>query len=88
MIEARDISYQMGERYLVRSLSASFRVGEMTVIMGSNGAGKSTLLKLLTGALTASSGQILYKEKELNLTAKQSRPSSGQPARVLKQTQP
>jgi len=30
----------------------------------------------------------LYKEKELNLTAKQSRPSSGQPARILKQTQP
>ena len=66
MIEAKAISYQMADKYLVRPLTATFRAGEMTVIMGSNGAGKSTLLKLLTGALKPSAGRVFYREKELD----------------------
>jgi len=66
MIEATSISYQVSGKYLVRPLSVTFHAGEMAVIMGANGAGKSTLLKLLTGALKPSSGNVLYKNKDLS----------------------
>ena len=65
MIEAKSISYQVSDTYLVKSFSAKFQAGEMTAIMGANGAGKSTLLKLLTGALKPSSGNVIYKDKDL-----------------------
>jgi iron complex transport system ATP-binding protein len=65
MIEASNISYQVSGKYLVKPLSVTFHAGEMAVIMGANGAGKSTLLKLLTGALKPSSGNVLYKNKDL-----------------------
>ena len=67
MIEAKSISYQVSDTYLVKSLSAKFHAGEMTSIMGANGAGKSSLLKLLTGALKPSSGNVLYKDKDLSV---------------------
>ena len=67
MIEAKSISYQVSDTYLVKSLSAKFHAGEMMAIMGANGAGKSTLLKLLTGALKPSSGNVICKGKDLSV---------------------
>ena len=36
-------------RQVLRDLSVSFPVGQLTVIVGRSGCGKSTLLKLLAG---------------------------------------
>jgi iron complex transport system ATP-binding protein len=69
MIEATSLSYQVSGKYLVKPLSVTFHAGEMAVIMGANGAGKSTFLKLLTGALKPSSGNVLYKSKDLSAYA-------------------
>ena len=37
----------------------SLKKGEVHVLIGENGAGKSTLIKILSGAYTADSGEIL-----------------------------
>lgn len=41
--------------------------GEVRAVVGENGAGKSTLMKILSGAYTKTSGQILFDGKEVNI---------------------
>ncbi|HEX7975327.1 MAG TPA: sugar ABC transporter ATP-binding protein [Anaerolineales bacterium] len=41
--------------------------GEVHALVGENGAGKSTLMKVLAGVYTKGSGQIFYKEKEVDI---------------------
>ncbi len=35
--------------------------------MGKSGSGKSTLLSLISGLDTSTSGEVLYKDKDINL---------------------
>ena len=58
LIEARGLSKVYGD--LTALADADFRLlpGEVRALVGSNGAGKSTLIKLLTGAITPSSGEV------------------------------
>jgi ABC-type polysaccharide/polyol phosphate transport system ATPase subunit len=53
--------------WALRDFSLEVRKGECIAIIGPNGAGKSTLLKLLSGALTASSGSFKIEGKVLSL---------------------
>ncbi|MBU2512587.1 sugar ABC transporter ATP-binding protein [bacterium] len=43
------------------------RAGEIHALVGANGAGKSTLMKILSGAYTASSGNIFINNKEIDI---------------------
>lgn len=65
MIEARQLSFRVRERELVRSLNLRVRPGEFTAILGPNGAGKSTLLKLLCGQIKPTTGTIFFAGKPL-----------------------
>jgi ATP-binding cassette subfamily F protein 3 len=58
MISAVNLLLEFGDRSLFREIS--FRVGphDRIGLVGSNGAGKSTLLRILTGEITADSGEI------------------------------
>ena len=47
------------------NLSLSFLPGEVHAICGENGAGKSTLIKIVTGAITPTSGEIRYLGKSV-----------------------
>ena len=58
MLEAKNISFRIGERYLLHPTSVEFEKGKFHVIMGANGAGKSTLLKILAADQPPSSGTI------------------------------
>jgi iron complex transport system ATP-binding protein len=70
MLEAKDISFRIGERYLLHPASIQFQRGKFHVIMGANGAGKSTLLKLLAGDQAPSSGTILLNGAALKTISK------------------
>jgi putative ABC transport system ATP-binding protein len=43
----------------------TIRAGEVVAVMGPSGSGKSTLLHCLAGIVTADSGEILYRGREL-----------------------
>ena len=48
-IEARDLHFSYGERYVLRGVSFSAEPGELIALLGPNGAGKSTLMRCLLG---------------------------------------
>ncbi|MBP3488406.1 MAG: ABC transporter ATP-binding protein [Roseburia sp.] len=61
----RQVSY----RELLALSDVSFRVypGEIVGIIGTNGSGKSTLLKIVSGALSPTSGKVAVDRKKLQL---------------------
>jgi simple sugar transport system ATP-binding protein len=57
-IELKDIHKRFGHVHANDAISVSFRGGRIVGILGENGAGKSTLMKILSGCLSADSGEI------------------------------
>lgn len=46
------VSFGYGEKEILHDVSAEFRPGTMTAIVGPSGSGKSTMLKLIAGSMT------------------------------------
>ncbi|MDR3211811.1 MAG: sugar ABC transporter ATP-binding protein [Planctomycetota bacterium] len=64
VLELKEVSKVYPGVRAMDKVSLAFRRGEIHAIVGENGAGKSTLIKTLTGAITPSSGTIVYDGKE------------------------
>lgn len=63
MIEARNLTYQIGPKTLVNDVSLSLTPGELVAVVGPNGAGKTTMLRLLSGELTPSRGTVTFDQQ-------------------------
>jgi simple sugar transport system ATP-binding protein len=59
LIEVRDVAKRFGSVTALEGISASFRAGEVTCVLGDNGAGKSTLIKILSGVFPPDEGTLL-----------------------------
>ncbi|MFZ5571223.1 MAG: ABC transporter ATP-binding protein [Thermodesulfobacteriota bacterium] len=66
MLEIVNLKKKFGGVVAVDSLSLSINKGEVISLIGPNGAGKTTVFNLITGFLTPTSGNILFKGRELN----------------------
>lgn len=75
MLEVKNITIQISDRYLVRDLSFHLNKGDKLAIIGEEGNGKSTLLKALfgkceyayiTGIISKKNYEIGYLEQSLN----------------------
>ncbi|MDD9194534.1 ABC-F family ATPase [Aliivibrio sp. S3MY1] len=58
MIQSNNITMQFGAEPLFENISAKFGNGNRYGLIGANGCGKSTFMKILSGALTPSSGNV------------------------------
>ncbi len=58
MISTANITMQFGAEPLFENISAKFGNGNRYGLIGANGCGKSTLMKILSGALTPTSGNV------------------------------
>src|SRR5690625_6826470 len=56
----RGLTKSFGAKAVLRDVSFNVAAGEVVAIVGPSGSGKSTLLSLLTGALQADAGEILF----------------------------
>ena len=61
ILEMRNISKSFGGVHALRDVSLECTPGKVHALVGENGAGKSTLIKILSGALSADSGEIFFK---------------------------
>ncbi len=57
-IEVKNLFKYYGEQAAVRDVSFSVKKGEILGFLGPNGAGKSTTMKVITGFISASSGDV------------------------------
>jgi ABC-2 type transport system ATP-binding protein len=58
MIEVNGLVKKYGERVAVDHISFNVKKGEILGFLGQNGAGKTTTMKILTGFMSATSGQV------------------------------
>jgi urea transport system ATP-binding protein len=66
MLELKNINQYYGGSHILRDVSLTARVGEITVILGRNGVGKTTLLKSIMGVVPIKSGSISLDGEEIS----------------------
>jgi phospholipid/cholesterol/gamma-HCH transport system ATP-binding protein len=71
MISIRNVTKNFGGKTVLNGLDLEIQRGETLVIMGQSGCGKSVLLKIITGLISADSGEIWFDGTEIsNLKSK------------------
>ena len=64
-LRTQGITKEFGKLRAVNEVSLEISKGDIHAIIGPNGAGKSTYFNLVTGYHRATSGEVLFKEKEI-----------------------
>lgn len=62
LLRVENLSYAVGGRFLVKSLSFQVFPGQVVGVLGPNGAGKTTTFELLAGLLPPTSGQVFWED--------------------------
>ena len=65
LLEVRHITKRFPGVQALNDVSVKFLPGEVHAVVGENGAGKSTLMKILVGAYTPDSGEILLQNEKV-----------------------
>ena len=66
MLSVNQVHQYYGGSHILRDVSVSTRVGEVTVLLGRNGVGKTTLLKSIMGLVPIRSGGILMGQQDIS----------------------
>lgn len=66
MLEVKDINVYYGAIHALKNLSIDVKQGSIVTLIGANGAGKTTTLKTISGLLRPKSGNIVFKNNDLN----------------------
>lgn len=67
LVRMEHISKYFGRVQALNDVSLTVRKSEIVGLLGDNGAGKSTLIKILSGALTADSGDITMHGQKVDI---------------------
>ena len=67
LVRMQNISKFFGRIQALEGVNFTVNENEIVGLVGDNGAGKSTLIKILSGAITASSGDIYFKGKKVDI---------------------
>jgi branched-chain amino acid transport system ATP-binding protein len=64
-LKTRNLTKQFGGLVAVKNVDFSIEQGKINAIIGPNGAGKTTYFNLISGFHTPSSGQVLFKGRDI-----------------------
>lgn len=67
VLEGIDISKNYGGVKALQNVSFELKSGEILSVIGENGAGKSTLMKIIAGAVSKTSGKLIFEGEEIYL---------------------
>ncbi|MCM1991622.1 ribosomal protection-like ABC-F family protein [Oceanirhabdus seepicola] len=67
VFKCTNIKKEFGERIILKDVSFHVERGDRIGIVGNNGAGKTTLANIITGALEADGGTILWHHKNIKI---------------------
>ena len=65
-LSIRDLSFNYGEKSILKSINYDFKPNKLTFILGRNGSGKSTLLRIMAGLVKPNNGQVLINSKNIS----------------------
>lgn len=65
LLETKKLTKNFGGLLVMNNLELTLKEGEILGLIGPNGAGKTTFFNLVTGVLWPTSGQIIYKGKDI-----------------------
>ena len=65
-IEVRGLRHRFGRQEVLRGVDLDVPAGQITTIVGPSGCGKSTLLRIINGIVPATSGQVLYRGRQVD----------------------
>ena len=77
MLLVKNLNQFYGGSHILRDLSFDVPAGKVTALLGRNGVGKSTLLRTLMGLVPASTGEILFEQKNLTQSKPHERVRAG-----------
>ena len=63
ILQMREVVKQFPGVLALDKVDLDLKQGEIMALIGENGAGKSTLMKIISGALTANSGEVVLEGK-------------------------
>ena len=66
LLELRGVGKSFGALEVLSQIDLDVEAGKITSVIGPNGAGKTTLFNVISGRFPASSGTILFKERDLS----------------------
>ncbi|MDE7278667.1 MAG: ATP-binding cassette domain-containing protein, partial [Oscillospiraceae bacterium] len=70
LIECKDLNKSFGSKQALQNVNLNVERGKIVGLLGPNGSGKTTLIKILSGILTASSGEALISGKPVGIETK------------------
>lgn len=71
ILTAKGITKTFGNHTALNNVELALRAGEVHALLGENGAGKSTLIKIMTGAYTPDTGEILVDGQPVHFATPQ-----------------
>jgi branched-chain amino acid transport system ATP-binding protein len=77
MLKVRNLEAGYGKLRVLKRISLHVDPGEIVTIIGANGAGKTTLLHTITGLVKIGSGEIVFKDNNLQKVAPEKIVASG-----------
>jgi branched-chain amino acid transport system ATP-binding protein len=77
MIQVNALHVSIGSVRVLRGVSVQVRKGELVAVVGANGAGKTTLLRALSGLLPASSGEVSFAGRNVDVMPAHHRARAG-----------
>jgi len=77
MLKIRNLQAGYGSLQVLKNVSMHVAEGEIVTIIGANGAGKTTLLSTISGLLRPTSGEMLFRDRDIAALAPQKIPALG-----------